>query len=135
MIRKSVIFSHTVYFSRWNRKGYAIFASLGKTVKIAALSIAICEKALEKSSKKGIVVTATKTSDANDDDFREPLEEDPLLSGITGGTIETSAVVLPPHCGPDRFFSICYNLFFIKRCRRSSGILGYTGASVVPGCS
>ncbi|KIO43356.1 MULTISPECIES: hypothetical protein [Porphyromonadaceae] len=45
-----------VYFSKWNRKGYAIFASLRKEVRIATLSIDICKVALGKSSLKGIIV-------------------------------------------------------------------------------
>ena len=43
-------------FSRWNRKGYAIFASLGQEVRIGRLAIHICEMSLQKSSRKGVVV-------------------------------------------------------------------------------
>ena len=42
-------------FSRWNRKGYAIFASLGRNVRIGRLAIHICEMSLQKSSRKGEV--------------------------------------------------------------------------------
>lgn len=47
-------------FSRWNRKGYAIFASLGREVKIGRLAIHICEMSLQKSSKKGVIVELTE---------------------------------------------------------------------------
>ena len=43
-------------FSRWNRKGYAIFASLGRNVRIGRLAIHICEMSLQKSSRKGVIV-------------------------------------------------------------------------------
>lgn len=45
-----------VRFSRWNRKGYAIFASLGKQIRITALALSICDRALEKSSGKGGII-------------------------------------------------------------------------------
>ena len=41
-------------FSRWNRKGYAIFASLGRNIRIGRLAIHICEMSLRKSSRKGV---------------------------------------------------------------------------------
>ena len=47
-------------FSRWNRKGYAIFASLGQEVRIGKLAIHICEMALQKSSRKGVVVNLSE---------------------------------------------------------------------------
>lgn len=46
-----------VTFSRWCGKGYAIFAALGKQVRIAGLAIHICEAALLKSACKGIIVS------------------------------------------------------------------------------
>lgn len=45
-----------VCFSRWNRKGYAIFASLGRNIRIGRLAIHICEMSLRKSSRKGVIV-------------------------------------------------------------------------------
>ncbi|GAF04456.1 hypothetical protein [Saccharicrinis fermentans] len=38
-----------VVFSRWSRKGYAVFSSLKQVVKIAHLSIDLCDLALLKS--------------------------------------------------------------------------------------
>lgn len=48
-----------IYFSRWSRKGYAVFAALGKEVAFAAVPIHVCEQALLKSAKKGVVVRET----------------------------------------------------------------------------
>lgn len=49
-------FATLLRFSRWNRKGFAIFASLGREVRIGALAIHICEMSLRKSSRKGVIV-------------------------------------------------------------------------------
>ncbi|MDW7693758.1 hypothetical protein R9C00_03290 [Flammeovirgaceae bacterium SG7u.111] len=35
----------TLVFSRWSRKSYAVFASLGKSIKIGKLSVEICRQA------------------------------------------------------------------------------------------
>ena len=43
-------------FSKWSRKEYAIFASLGKLIKIGVLKADICQKAL----LKGLVDTGNK---------------------------------------------------------------------------
>lgn len=45
-----------ICFSRWSRKGYALFASLGKQVKICFLSLSICRCALELLLRKGGVI-------------------------------------------------------------------------------
>ena len=76
MNRFSTIRRHLLSFSRWSRKGYAIFASLGKEVRIAGLAIHICEKALEKSSRKGVIVSTARSFEREQEEQRE--EEDPL---------------------------------------------------------
>ena len=40
-----------VVFSQWSRKSYAIFASLGKVIKIAHISADIADRALNKSAQ------------------------------------------------------------------------------------
>lgn len=40
-----------LYFSRWSRKSYAIFISLGREVKISRLSVDMCGKSLLKLNK------------------------------------------------------------------------------------
>ncbi len=56
MIRNSEHRAPVIYFSQWSRKGYAVFAALGKEVAFATVSINICERALLKSAKKGVVI-------------------------------------------------------------------------------
>ena len=46
-----------LYFSRWSRKEYAVFAAMGKNVAISTVPITICERALLKSARKGIIVS------------------------------------------------------------------------------
>jgi len=59
---KALVFRSMVplHFSRWNRKGYAIFASLGREVRIGTLAIRMCEMALRKSSRKGVIVNVSE---------------------------------------------------------------------------
>lgn len=56
MKAKLCLSRNILYFSRWCRKGYAIFAALGKEVHISALAISICMKSLQKSARKGVIV-------------------------------------------------------------------------------
>lgn len=51
-----------LYFSCWCRKGYAVFAALGREVRIAGLAIHVCESALLKSGRKGIIVDTAECS-------------------------------------------------------------------------
>lgn len=44
-----------LYFSRWSRKGYAVFAALGKNVCISPVGRSVCECALLKSAGKGVI--------------------------------------------------------------------------------
>lgn len=64
MIRSNGHRNSVIYFSRWSRKGYAVFAVLGKEVAVTTFSISICEKALLKSAKKGVVVRETEDTKA-----------------------------------------------------------------------
>lgn len=59
MIRSNGHRNPVIYFSRWIRKGYAVFVALGKEVAFAAVPIHVCEQALLKSAKKGVVVRET----------------------------------------------------------------------------
>ena len=53
-------FATLLRFSRWNRKGFAIFATLGREVRIGTLAIHICEMSLRKSSRKGVIVNLSE---------------------------------------------------------------------------
>ena len=46
----------TLWFFRWSRKGYAVFASLGREVRIGQLALHICAMSLKKAAKKGLVI-------------------------------------------------------------------------------
>ena len=47
-----------LYFSRWSGKGYAIFSSLGRQIKIARLSLRMYTAVLLKSAGKGVIINA-----------------------------------------------------------------------------
>lgn len=51
-----------VSFSQLSKKGYAIFAGINKLVKIARLAIHICNLALLKASKNGVLINDSKTT-------------------------------------------------------------------------
>lgn len=74
-----------LYFSRWSRKGYAVFAALGKNVAISAVPIDVCESALLKSGRKGLIVSeagcAQEEQAAEDDGLRKEKEGLPVSMG------------------------------------------------------
>ena len=45
-----------LYFCRWSRKGYAVFASLGREVHIGQLALHVCAMSLKKAARKGLVI-------------------------------------------------------------------------------
>ena len=49
MFRKNKIPVTLVVFYRWSRKGYAVFASLGKVIKIAPQKVDICKQLLKNN--------------------------------------------------------------------------------------
>jgi len=49
MFRKHKIYKRSIVFSKWSGKNYAIFASLGKLIKIARLAVDICVQSLKKN--------------------------------------------------------------------------------------
>lgn len=59
------ISKQVLHFSRWCRKGFAVFAALGKEVRISVLSIAICVSSLQKSARRGIIVTTAACWEAS----------------------------------------------------------------------
>ncbi|MBI9065828.1 MAG: hypothetical protein JEZ09_00970 [Salinivirgaceae bacterium] len=50
MQQKNYISKKSLTFSKWSRKGYAVFASLGKVVKIGQLNVEICKQAIKKNT-------------------------------------------------------------------------------------
>jgi len=77
-----------IIFSQWSRKSYAVFASLKKTVRIACLSIDICQSALLKVPAVICLLTLLGISDIENDetDISEQLD-DLLLSLVVIPTL------------------------------------------------
>lgn len=89
-------------FSRWNRKGYAIFASLGRNVRIGRLAIHICEMSLQKSSKKGVIVELAEVFERLERTFEEYEEKIKRASPyFCAGSCK---------CGKDGYYC-CYLVF------------------------
>lgn len=63
MLYNKLISNKCLYFSRWSNKGYSIFASLGREVKISCLALHMYENSFLKSSTKGIIVNMDKVAD------------------------------------------------------------------------
>lgn len=51
-----------LYFSNWSRRGYSIFVSLGREIKIARLSLHMYLTVLLKSSAKGLIINTAHIS-------------------------------------------------------------------------
>lgn len=93
-------------FSRWNRKGYAIFASLGRNVRIGRLAIHICEMSLQKSSRKGVIVMLAEVFER-----LERLER--LFEGYVEKVKRAGCELLPTRTGmEDVFINSYHNLKF-----------------------
>ncbi len=65
MNQQKYISSKLIVFSKWSRKNYTVFSSLGKQVKIGVLKARICQKTL----LKGLVDIITISK--NTEDFEE----------------------------------------------------------------
>ncbi len=85
-------------FSRWSRKGYAVFASLGKVVKIGRIAVDICRVAILKTSalKEGSARLLTNivrdSKDDEDIDFTELISQLLMLQLLP---VETESVSHP----------------------------------------
>lgn len=82
---KSLIYSFgkTVFFSRWSRKGYALFAAMGKQIRISRLAIHMCKSVLLTSAHHGVIINFSKVAE-----FLYNL--DFAYSGYDPGTIKIS---------------------------------------------
>jgi len=54
--------ARVISFSQLSKKGYAIFAGISKLVKIGRIAIHICNLALLKASKNGLLVNDSKNT-------------------------------------------------------------------------
>ena len=77
-------------FSRWSRKSYAVFISLGKVVKIGRLAVDICRMAMLKSA---VLINANnqfefgcvdEDDDCDDGDLPEILMQQQLMAAMSG---------------------------------------------------
>lgn len=50
-----------LYFSSWSKKGYSIFCSIGREVRISRLALSMYENILLKSSHNGVIVNTAQT--------------------------------------------------------------------------
>lgn len=100
-----------IYFSQWSRKGYAVFAALGKEVAVAAVPINVCEQALLKSAKKGVVVQET--------DYTKEcvLREEAMCQTVKAGfRIQAGEVCADANGGNKKNKCITIKRYAISRC-------------------
>ena len=53
------IFNGCLHFSSWSKKGYSVFCSLRREVKISRLATDMYRSVLLKSSRKGLIIVNT----------------------------------------------------------------------------
>ncbi len=58
----------TLTFSQWSRKGYAVFASLGKVVRIGRIAVDVCRVAMLKTSAIKECIPALLIAEINHDE-------------------------------------------------------------------
>lgn len=98
------IFGNRICFSQWSRKGFAVFLALGREVSISMLAIHICQCALLKSARKGIIVT---------DALCNCMTSDFLNTENTGLGYYWEIILTGKRRGDDWMSNLKYN--FIKR--------------------
>lgn len=69
MFKQAKIKSKYIVFSRWSRKGYAVYASLRKIVIVAQLSVDMCKAALQKNSSVIQLLSNFCIADINTEEF------------------------------------------------------------------
>ena len=71
-------------FSKWSRKGFAVFASLGKVVKIGQLNVEICKQAIKKNINllEAFFVIENEKLKTSADDFVDLLFSELLLQNL-----------------------------------------------------
>ena len=58
---RNLYYNVLLHFSHWSKKGYAVFAGLGREVKISRLAIHMYKNVLLKASRHGVIVNLDKT--------------------------------------------------------------------------
>ena len=85
---KNISAKRHINFRQWSRKGYAVFLSLGKVVRIATLKLAVSDRLNEKSVSYGLDVEKVVPSF----DFDDVECEISILEKIL---IETGLIINP----------------------------------------
>jgi predicted membrane protein len=80
MFKKKQVNTNVIIFSRWSRKGYALFACLKKVVHIARLSFDMGESSVSKKSTIIRICTLLGIDDSENNDI--DIKELQLLSVI-----------------------------------------------------
>lgn len=52
-----------LHFSCWSKKGYAVFAGLGREVKIARLALHMYKNVLLKASRNGVIINMDRVAE------------------------------------------------------------------------
>lgn len=58
-----VIHRQCLIFSCWSKKGYSIFAGLGREIRIARLALHMYDSVLLKSASNGVIINADHKTD------------------------------------------------------------------------
>lgn len=57
------LFGNRVFFSCWSRKGFALFAAMGKQVRINRLAIHMYKNVLLSSARHGVIINFSKVAE------------------------------------------------------------------------
>ncbi len=79
MFQNKQIHTDVIVFSQWSRKNYAVFASLKKVIRIARLSIDICQSSLLKTPTVIHLLSLLGLSNIENDDTNTYEQIDNLL--------------------------------------------------------
>lgn len=64
MSSRKNIHQNCLHFSCWSKKGYSIFAGLGREVRISRLATSMYENVLLKSASHGVIINTDASSEA-----------------------------------------------------------------------
>ncbi len=63
MTHRLALRKHYLHFSCWSKKGYAVFAGLGREVKISRLALHMYKNVLLKAIRNGVIVNLDSVAD------------------------------------------------------------------------
>jgi hypothetical protein len=84
-------------FSQWSGKNYAVFASLGRVVNIASLTIDICVQSIKKTlSVIGSFIDAEEIEESVSGEYGKDIQE---IIQVELGTIQLQPIVVKSASG------------------------------------